>query len=1251
MTTPSKKEKRTIQLMIIIGLISIINFFFQFLNNEYRGNELLFRLLFISFILEAFGILYMWYHYWNLSVPELKTTSKRYTVDVFTTYFPGEPYEMTTKTLIAIKNIKYPHTTYLCDEANDPYLKHFCKENNIVHVSRDNRIDAKAGNINNALKQATGELCVILDPDHVPIPEMLDEVVAYFDDEKLGYVQSVQAYYNQDESMVAKGAAEQTYLFYGPMMMCMNSYGTVNAIGANCVFRRKALDSIGGHAAGLCEDMHTAMQLHAKKWTSVYFPKILTKGLVPASLTAYYKQQLKWSRGCFELLVTSYPKLFKQLSLRQKIHYGLIPFHYLSGFIFLLNFLIPILSLVTASSPWKGNLMNFSFMLLPLLASIVCIQFYIQRWLIVKKEKGMHLTGGLLLCCSWWIFIVGIIYTFIRKKVPYLPTPKEGKDKTNFLLIIPNLGIALLSILAIIYGLSIDLTPFSIFMACFCLFNALCMLATLYFAYGKIKASSFIPKNKTTKRDAIKIKAYGILQKAAFPVLVLILAACSYLQYQNNYIKWDGAKRIVQQKNNINYFGIFAPNADNGISTIKDIAALEEKNKIDFDIVSIYLAWSEDQKNTFPYKVLDSIYKNESIPMITWEPWLNNVQSKTSDSSNVFKQINNGVFDTFIIEFAKILGNYDRPVFLRFAHEFDNPAYPWFSKDENASEEFKKAWAHTYNLFKQEGAHNVIWIWNPWKAKDIASFYPGKAYVDWIGINILDYGPNWSDSNWHDFNDLYLPFHEALKKLPDTPVIISELGTIQKGGKRTEWLNKTHHTISTKYNEIKSVILFNSDQDKNLPKSYRDIDKIDWKITDLKSLDNWFVNKKAPAYVFNSLKTPSALNVSINKEALFTDGSLRGVNIKKGHRWYRDYHVLSRKNILKDLEGIKRLHMNTIRYISSDIYDYNILNITKEQHFNVAYSFWIPSNIDFINDTVQTKELSEYILNKISGHKNHTHIVSWDLQNDVLTDLEHHYHKPELLFQQIAYLEWLGTLSEKIKAIDISRPLVVDLKVSGESIYFSQLIDKYAPNVDALGLLVNSSDARYLDHFKKYADNNHLSYIYNEIDVRSFLTLNPTHPFYIENWQDQHESNKLSFDGLIDRKGRFKKDYYSLLNTVNRTPDKPQPTAIIKILKPSMLLFEGSEAPFRAILYTKDKGWFTPDENSTITFEWSLIKCDSFGNMLAIKDLGTGRKISIEIPKNYNSYRICLTSIKDGIIDMTFDSLNTPLLEGESLAY
>ncbi len=436
---PSKWEKIMIRSLIVIGLLSIVNFFYWFLDFKLIENQILYWLLMSLILFDTFRVIYIWYHYWDISIPTKPQSSLTPTVDVFTTYYPGEPIDMLKETLLAIRQMNYPHTTYLCDEEDNQELKRFCEEHHIVHVIRSNRIDAKAGNINNALKQATGEICLILDPDHVPDVDFIEEILPYFDDSNIGFVQTVQSYYNLHESTVARAAAEQTFHFYGPVMMCMNSYGTVNAIGANCMFRRTALDSIGGHAAGLSEDMHTAMKLHAKGWKSIYVPLVLSAGLAPATLTSYFKQQLKWSRGTLELLVTAFPKLFNKLTLRQKLHYGILPFHYLTGLFYMISILIPIVSLLTSATPWRGNVVNFGLITIPVLISILGIRFYVQKWVINKGERGMHLLGGLLMQITWSIYLMGLFYMIIRKKVPYLPTVKEDDSKTSPYIVMPNL--------------------------------------------------------------------------------------------------------------------------------------------------------------------------------------------------------------------------------------------------------------------------------------------------------------------------------------------------------------------------------------------------------------------------------------------------------------------------------------------------------------------------------------------------------------------------------------------------------------------------------------------------------------------------------------------------------------------------------------------------------------------------------------------------------------------------------------------
>lgn len=1245
--TPGRKETITLRALIVIGLLSIANFFYWFLDPEMKDDNLLFWLLIGPLAYDSLRIIYIWYHYWTISVPKTPVLSTNLTVDVFTTYFPGEPIEMVTDTLLAIQKMKYPHTTYLCDEANDGYLIEFCKANGILHVTRNNRINAKAGNINNALKQATSDICLILDPDHVPRENFLDEIMPYFEDEKIGFVQTVQAYYNIDESYVAKGSAEQTFHFYGPIMMTMNSYGTVNAIGANCVFRRKALDSIGGHAPGLSEDMNTAMQLHAKGWRSVYVPNVYTKGLVPASLTSYYKQQLKWSRGTLELLVTEYPKLFSKFSWRQKIHYGILPLHYLSGVFILLSFLIPIISLYTAATPWKGNVINFGLIFFPVFTCILGIRFYVQRWVADKSERGTHLMGGVLLACTWWIYIIGFIYTIIRKKVPYLPTPKEDNELTSWKILIPNLVVGLISIIAVIYGLSIDYTPFSLFMSGFALLNAAFMFFTLVFAYQKQKRVSlnFDAKiERSSILNSIQDFAFEIWHKAALPLVLVILTALGSIHYYTEYVKWGGVKPEVQKKNIINYLGIFAPQNDDGITNLTNVKIIENQIVENFDIVSIYLAWEKDLETGFPESLLDSIYMQKSIPMITWEPWLNSFAKDVDDSKHVYELIEQGYFDHFITEFAEKLKNIKRPIFLRFAHEFDNPFYPWYVSSDDAIN-FKKAWIHTYEIFKNSDAVNVIWIWNPWKAENVALFYPGKEYVDWIGVNILNYGHVNKEGEWYDFKSLYDPFHSEFGNLPSTPVIISEFGSLKNVQRQNEWIENGFNVIQSEFKEIKSVVYFNSKVDDNMPNGLVADEYLDWTIPQNFVIKNSFLSKEVPTYVLQPLP-----DLETNTTALLRDNSnflkeIKGINIKKGHDWRKDYHVLSRKNLLFDFEKIKRLGINTIRYEGNSVYSYNVLSVAKEFGMNISYGFWIPSDIDFVNDTLKIKRLEQDILEEIALQKHCIHITSWNIQNDVQYNQKNFFHKPELLFQNRAYIIWLKNLVRELKKIDSTRSVIVDVEVNSQSIYHSKMIVGNVENIDGLGLVVKEDV--YLNPLIDYLKEHKIDFVYNEIDADVLISrgiFNAQIPFFITAWQDQHESNKLTFNGLLDRKGRFKTDYFMLLNNLQKNNTKIT-SAKVRIIKPATLIFEDQILDFHAMCYDDIEGWRHGGKVNDTKFEWSLVKCDIHGNCLAIRDVGIGERLSLKIPKDHELYRLLLTASKGDTITTTITTLNTKLVQ------
>ena len=252
-------------------------------------------------------------------------------VAIFTTSTPGEPLAMFDRTLDACRRIRYPHTTYLLDDTRDPRFRELAARHGAVCLELLDVPGAKAGKINRALAATTEEFMLVLDPDHVPFPEFLDRVLGHFDDARVGFVQVSQAYYNQRRSFTAAGAAEQTYAFYGPGQMGLYGHGACVAIGANCTFRRSALDSIGGHGIGLAEDLVTAIRMHAAGWKSVYVPEVLSRGLVPEDLGSFYRQQLKWARGVYEVAFTELPGLFVEAAWRQRLSYLAIGTYYLFG--------------------------------------------------------------------------------------------------------------------------------------------------------------------------------------------------------------------------------------------------------------------------------------------------------------------------------------------------------------------------------------------------------------------------------------------------------------------------------------------------------------------------------------------------------------------------------------------------------------------------------------------------------------------------------------------------------------------------------------------------------------------------------------------------------------------------------------------------------------------------------------------------------------------------------------------------------
>ena len=410
-----------------IGIAAVLRLADWWFRPVHVGQPVLYVLLSLAFWYAVSRIVLGWVNYAGVAKPPVRAVATDMRVAIFTTSTPGEPIAMFERTLAACRRVRHPHTTYLLDDTRDPRFRELAERHGAVCLELLDVPGAKAGKINRALALTDEPFVLVLDPDHVPFPEFFDQVLGHFTDERVGFVQVSQAYYNQRRSFTAAGAAEQTYAFYGPGQMGLFGHGACVAIGANCTFRRSALVSIGGHGIGLAEDLVTAIRLHAEGWRSVYVPVVVSRGLVPEDLGSFYRQQLKWARGVYEVAFTELAHLAGRLTWRQRLSYLTIGTYYLFGVTTPLFLIIPYLFLWTGVQPARMSFAEFLTVSAPVAIVGAAIYLVMQRWLCDPgSERGLHWRGMMLKIACWPVFLAGTVLAVLHAEIPYIPTAKEA---------------------------------------------------------------------------------------------------------------------------------------------------------------------------------------------------------------------------------------------------------------------------------------------------------------------------------------------------------------------------------------------------------------------------------------------------------------------------------------------------------------------------------------------------------------------------------------------------------------------------------------------------------------------------------------------------------------------------------------------------------------------------------------------------------------------------------------------------------
>jgi cellulose synthase (UDP-forming) len=356
-----------------------------------------------------------------------------------TTFVPGtESLDLLKKTLPAMMRAHYEHDTWLLDEGNDPEARKLCGQLGVKYFSRYGKAQyntadgkfatkTKGGNHNSWYDTIGNNYDVVaqLDTDFIPKKDFLVKTLGYFKDPKVAFVGTPQVYGNTKTSFIARGAAEQTYSFYGPMLRGLYGMDTTLLIGANHIIRVAALKDVDHYSAHITEDLLTGMKLHARGWKSVYVHEVLAVGEGPSTWQAFFSQQMRWAYGCIDILFRYTPKLLRTMNWRQRTYYFFIQQHYFTGLVQGLSTIGLLMYFLFGLTFVNVPLAQFLERYLTVVLAMSIVSLWMQRFNVrPREERGLLLAGSVVNIAAWPIFLLALFGAVRGKRLTYKVTPK-----------------------------------------------------------------------------------------------------------------------------------------------------------------------------------------------------------------------------------------------------------------------------------------------------------------------------------------------------------------------------------------------------------------------------------------------------------------------------------------------------------------------------------------------------------------------------------------------------------------------------------------------------------------------------------------------------------------------------------------------------------------------------------------------------------------------------------------------------------
>ena len=313
----------------------------------------------------------------------------------------------------------------------------------IKHIQRENRTGFKAGALDYSMKFCKGDFIAIFDADFIPDSEFLQHAVPYFQDEKIGVVQSRWTHINKDFSFITRAQAIMFNTHFSVEQLGRTtSKAYINFNGTAGIWRKSCIEDAGGWQADtLTEDLELSFRAQIKGWTFKYLFDVESPAELPITVDAYKTQQYRWSKGAAECVRKNLKNLWKSpASLWAKLAGSV---HLFNSSVFIIVFLLVITSpfvfwMTKEEIIIINNIEIVYFISLFINGGLFFLFFFGHLMAVKKKWKE-----ALLFLPNFYIFlalsvgislymVIGVLEGYFGKVSEFVRTPKYNiNSKVN----------------------------------------------------------------------------------------------------------------------------------------------------------------------------------------------------------------------------------------------------------------------------------------------------------------------------------------------------------------------------------------------------------------------------------------------------------------------------------------------------------------------------------------------------------------------------------------------------------------------------------------------------------------------------------------------------------------------------------------------------------------------------------------------------------------------------------------------------